>query len=176
MSRHLHPHFHRKFSPLATRFVYIVSTASHLTLSTRLSVIEDYLPSSAFSIASANLRHFKFTMKLLATLLVILPGLISAATIAATGTIEALITETCHNGDEKCSVLPLILLGRHSIKRCINHSWIDVTICNAEDICKADPSPQCTGKTVETRDEVDNIKSTDDESIDEDTIDAVSSS
>jgi hypothetical protein len=114
-------------------------------------------------------------MKLLTTLLLILSGLLSivavATTNAANDVIQSPVPEACHNGDEKCSVLPLILLGRHSVKRCINHNWIDVTICNAEEICTTDPSPHCTSQTVETRDRTANTSSTD-----EDAIDAVSSS
>jgi hypothetical protein len=176
VSCHFHPHFHRTTSSLATRFAYRVFSDISLSLVVSLSLKpSSQLCYSVFSIAFTVSRHFAFTMKLLTTLLLILPGLLSVFAVATTGdtndVVEASVTEECRNGDEKCSVLPLILLGRHSIKRCINHNWIDVTICNAEEICKPEVSPHCTSQTAETRNEAANTSSTD-----EDAIDAVSSS
>ena len=92
-------------------------------------------------------------MKLLAIFLLALIGFVEIASGAAiTGLSDDLagfaVTGDCHNGDEKCSILPIILLGRHSIKRCINHNWVDDEICNVGAICTADPSPHCTLATI----------------------------
>jgi hypothetical protein len=62
--------------------------------------------------------------------------------------------EDCREGDEMCGFLPLILSGRHAVKRCINHKWVDIEVCNVDDICHTDPSPHCTGKTNEPSEEV----------------------
>jgi hypothetical protein len=67
---------------------------------------------------------------------------------------ESSVAEDCREGDEMCGFLPLILSGRHAVKRCINHKWIDIEVCNADEICYADPSPHCTDKTEEPTEEV----------------------
>ncbi|KAI4656886.1 uncharacterized protein J4E78_006777 [Alternaria triticimaculans] len=92
-------------------------------------------------------------MKLLAIFLLALIGFVeTASSVAITGNSRdstgSAVTGDCHNGDEKCSILPIILLGRHSIKRCINHNWVDHEICNAGVICTADPSPHCALATI----------------------------
>ncbi|KAI4954790.1 hypothetical protein J4E86_006100 [Alternaria arbusti] len=93
-------------------------------------------------------------MKLLAIFLLALMGFLEIASGAViTGVSDDLtgsaVAGDCHNGDEKCSILPIILLGRHSIKRCINHNWVDVEICNVGAICNSDPSPHCTLATID---------------------------
>ncbi|KAI4643027.1 hypothetical protein J4E93_007096 [Alternaria ventricosa] len=92
-------------------------------------------------------------MKLLTIFLLALIGFLEIASGAAiTGVSDDLtgfaVSGDCRNGDEKCSILPIILLGRHSIKRCINHNWVDVEICNVGVICTSDPSPHCTLATI----------------------------
>ncbi|KAI4620255.1 hypothetical protein J4E80_004781 [Alternaria sp. BMP 0032] len=92
-------------------------------------------------------------MKLLAIFLLALTGLVKIASSAViTGLSDDLtgsaVAGDCRNGDEKCTILPIILLGRHSIKRCINHNWVDVEICNVGAICISDPSPHCTLATI----------------------------
>ncbi|KAH6865717.1 hypothetical protein BKA58DRAFT_226116 [Alternaria rosae] len=92
-------------------------------------------------------------MKLLALFLLALMGLVKIASgVAITSVSDELtksaVTGDCHNGDEKCSILPIILLGRHSIKRCINHNWVDHDICNVGVIYTAGPSPHCTVATL----------------------------
>lgn len=82
---------------------------------------------------------------------------------------ESSATEDCHDGDAQCEVLPLILHGRHAIKRCNDdHKWTTDEVCNPEDVCNADPYPHCAGKPVEARDE------DTDEDTDEDALEAVS--
>ncbi|KAI4925478.1 hypothetical protein J4E85_007357 [Alternaria conjuncta] len=92
-------------------------------------------------------------MKLLAIFLLALMGVLEIASGAVITGVSEDITGSaasgdCHNGDEKCSILPIILLGRHSIKRCINHNWVDHEICNVGAICNSDPSPHCTLATI----------------------------
>ncbi|KAI4710866.1 hypothetical protein J4E89_004456 [Alternaria sp. Ai002NY15] len=92
-------------------------------------------------------------MKLLAIFLLALMGLVKiASSVAITGFSDDITGRTiagdCRNGDEKCSILPIILLGRHSIKRCINHNWVDVEICNVGVICISHPSPHCALATI----------------------------
>ncbi|KAI4674374.1 uncharacterized protein J4E84_010612 [Alternaria hordeiaustralica] len=92
-------------------------------------------------------------MKLLAIFLLALTGFFEiASSVAITGVTDDIagsaVGGDCHNGDEKCSILPIILLGRHSIKRCINHNWVDHEICNAGVSCIADPSPHCALATI----------------------------
>ena len=92
-------------------------------------------------------------MKLLAIFLLALMGLVKiASSVAITGVTDDLTgfanAGDCRNGDEKCSILPIILLGSHSIKRCINHNWVDVEICNVGTICASNPSPHCTLATI----------------------------
>ncbi|KAI4660837.1 uncharacterized protein J4E79_005405 [Alternaria viburni] len=92
-------------------------------------------------------------MKLLAIFLLALMGLVKIAfSVAITGLSDDLtgsaVAGDCHNGDEKCTILPIILLGRHSVKRCINHNWVDVEICNVGVICISDPSPHCALATI----------------------------
>ncbi|CAG5141311.1 uncharacterized protein ALTATR162_LOCUS910 [Alternaria atra] len=68
---------------------------------------------------------------------------------------ESSATDDCRDGDAQCEVLPLILLGRHAIKRCNDdHKWFTAEVCNPEDVCNAKPYPQCVGvKAVEAREE-----------------------